>query len=126
MTPNNPLARKLILAGKCPRLGLSCPAAMLLFCLLARSQGTSGWVTGVVSDPDNRTIPFTRIVFLNIETGQRRELLTAGDGSYWLNGLPTGHYEARAEHEGFRSEVRTGVLVTVAEELVVNFKLKIS
>ena len=92
MTPNNPLAHKLILAGKSPPLAISCPLAMLLFCLLARSQSTSGLVTGVVTDPDNRVVPSARIVLVNIETGQRRELLTSGNGSYWLNGLPTGRY----------------------------------
>lgn len=51
--------------------------------------------------------------------------MTSSDGSYWLNGLPTGQYEARAELGGFRTDVRTGVVVTVAQELVISFKLKI-
>ena len=123
MTAHLHPARKLILAGKSQPLAISCPLAILLFCLLARSQSTSGLVTGVVTDPDNRVVPSARIVFANIETGQRRELLTSGDGSYWLNGLPTGRYEAKAELRGFRSDVRAGVVISVAQELVVNFKL---
>jgi carboxypeptidase family protein/TonB-dependent receptor-like protein len=107
------------------RVAISCPTLILLFCLFARSQSTSGLVRGVVSDPDNRVIPSARIVFLNLETGQRRELLTSSDGRFWLNGLPTGRYEARAELEGFTSDVRSEVVVTVAEEVVVNFKLKV-
>jgi hypothetical protein len=125
MTGNILLAIKLILVGKRLRLTMSCPAGILLLCLLAQSQGTSGLVTGVVYDPDNRVVPSAWIVFVNSDTGQRRELVTSSDGSYWLNGLPTGRYEARAEREGFRSDERTGVVITVAQELVVNFKLGI-
>lgn len=47
-------------------------AAFLLICLIAQAQSTTGIVTGVVSDPDNRPIPSARIVFLNVETGQKQ------------------------------------------------------
>ncbi|MGH9426387.1 MAG: carboxypeptidase-like regulatory domain-containing protein, partial [Terriglobia bacterium] len=125
MRRNTHIAPKVISGGRSPGSAISCPIVMLLLCLLARSQSTSGLVTGVVSDPDNRVVPSAHSVFLNLETGQRRDLLTSSDGSFWLNGLPSGRYEARAEVEGFRSDVRTGVVVTVAEELVLNFKLRI-
>src|SRR5207237_8461206 len=50
--------------------------------------------------------------------------MSGEDGSYRLSALPVGGYEVRVELPGFRSEVRSGLTLTVSQEAVVNFTLQ--
>src|SRR5262249_12757215 len=48
------------------------------------------------------------------------------EGYYRMVGLPPGQYEGRVESPGFNPELRTGLTLTVAEEAVVHFNLRVS
>jgi hypothetical protein len=59
-----------------------------------------------------------------VETGFNRTATSAEDGSYRLSALPVGGYEVRVELPGFRTEVRSGLTLTVSQEAVLNFALQ--
>ena len=61
----------------------------------------------------------------NVDTGQARTTVADADGSYRLPALQVGRYEIRGELQGFKTEVRTGVTLSVTQEAVVNFALEV-
>jgi Carboxypeptidase regulatory-like domain len=55
----------------------------------------------------------------------KRRVLTDTAGDYRLAGLPTGIYSLQIEKTGFQSQIREGVALVSAPELIVNFSLTI-
>ena len=91
---------------------------------LAMSQLPTGTILGSVKDSTGAIIPGVGITAKNLETGLTRSAVGAEDGSYRFSALPVGAYEVRAEQPGFRTEVRSGLTLTVSQEAVVNFTLQ--
>src|SRR3989449_9937562 len=91
---------------------------------LAMSQLPTGTILGGVKDSSGAVIPGASITAKNTETGFTRTGVSAEDGSYRLSALPVGGYEVRVELPGFRTEVRSGLTLTVTQEAVVNFALQ--
>src|SRR5258706_10320985 len=103
----------------------------LVLCILAfnplvLAQDSSSILSGRVFDKQGAEIPGAIVNVKNTETGLQRQANCDGAGYYRIVGLPPGRYEARGAHHGFSEEIRTGLVLTVAEDLVVNFRLTIS
>src|SRR5262245_6791200 len=88
---------------------------------VAISQLPTATICGTVKDPTGAIIPGVMITAKNLETGLMRSAVGGEDGSYRFSALPVGGYEVRAEQPGFRTEVRSGLTLTVSQEAVVNF-----
>ena len=114
---------RLVLHG-CPAIFWIYVFAVLL-CSTTNGQSTSGVISGEVTDPQDKPIVGARVIVKNVDTGQQRQFFTDSHGKYRANGLPVGHYEATVEREGFSTEVRQGIALTVVEAVVLNFKLKV-
>ena len=95
-------------------------------CAAAFAQGTSGIISGAVADPQGAMVPGAQVSIRNLEVGLARSATTDVTGSYRVVGLPPGRYEVRVEQAGFNPEVRTSLALTVAQELVVNFSLRVT
>src|SRR2546425_87359 len=91
---------------------------------LAMPHPPPATIRGVVKDSTGAVIPGAAITAKNIETSLTRTGVSAEDGSYRLSALPVGGYEVRVELAGFRTEVRSGLTLTVSQEAVVNFILQ--
>jgi hypothetical protein len=91
---------------------------------LAIAQLPTATILGTVKDSTGAVIPGAGITAKNVETGLTRNGVSAEDGSYRFSALPVGTYEIRVELPGFRTEVRSGLTLTVSEEAVVNFALQ--
>jgi Carboxypeptidase regulatory-like domain/TonB dependent receptor/TonB-dependent Receptor Plug Domain len=89
-------------------------------------QSTSGAISGTLFDPQGKVIPGANVKIRNLGTNTAREAPTSSNGYFRVVGLPPGRYEVQAEAKGFGSETRTDLTLTVAEEIVVNFNLKVS
>ncbi|MBI2817463.1 MAG: TonB-dependent receptor [Acidobacteria bacterium] len=100
---------------------------MILVCGTRGSlaQLPTATILGVVRDASGAVMPEATLTARHQQTGQTRSALTAADGSYRFSALPVGPYEVRVEHAGFRSEVRSGLTLTVGQEAVVNFTLEL-
>ena len=59
------------------------------------------------------------------ETGATRTVTTDDAGNYRVLSLPLGPQELKAEKQGFKSVVRTGISLEVGQEAVVNFRLEL-
>ncbi len=90
-----------------------------------RAQLPTATVLGVVKDASGAVVPDAALTVRNVETGQTRIAASAADGSYRFSALPVGTYEIRAAHTGFQSELRSGLTLTVLQEAVVSFTLRV-
>src|SRR5438876_6553162 len=90
----------------------------------AVSQLPTATILGTVKDSTGAVIPGAAITAKSVETGLTRSAVSAEAGSYHLSALPVGAYEVRVELPGFRTEVRSGLTLTVSQEAVVNFALQ--
>jgi len=70
-------------------------------------------------------VPETAVTARNAATGLLRKAVADQEGRYVLTGLPAGEYVLRAEAKGFRPEERTGIRLTVAESVSVDFTLEV-
>src|SRR3990172_9218861 len=100
---------------------------ILLLCwgFSGRAQVTTGAISGSVSDSTGAMIPGVQIVLQNEETGITRTVVTDATGRYSVPQLGLGNYRVTATVEGFQTEVRRGIVLTVGREAVVNLQLSV-
>src|SRR5579872_5326668 len=89
------------------------------------AQLPTGTILGLVKDSSGAVVPGANVTVRNVENGQTRNIVTEADGSYRVPALPVGNYEVRAEKQGFRAEVQSGLTLTVSQEAVINFTLEV-
>ena len=107
------------------KLYVSLSLCLVLGAMSAIAQGTTGNISGTVTDPQGAVVPEVALMIRNLETGQARSVSTDAKGYYRAIALPSGHYEIRVERQGFDPEVRTGLALTVAQDMTVDFTLKL-
>ncbi|OFV97083.1 MAG: hypothetical protein A3F68_04190 [Acidobacteria bacterium RIFCSPLOWO2_12_FULL_54_10] len=98
---------------------------MLLSIGIAAAQVTTGTILGTVADTTGAVIPGTSITLRNTDTGISRTVSTDEAGRYRAPQLPLGNYEIIAETAGFQSAVRTGIVLTVGREAMVDFSMQV-
>ncbi|HEY7179921.1 MAG TPA: carboxypeptidase-like regulatory domain-containing protein, partial [Blastocatellia bacterium] len=91
----------------------------------AFGQATSGVISGTLLDPQGNVLAGVTVKIKNLETGATREVPSNSSGYFRVPGLSPGRYEVEVAAQGFAAEKRGELTLTVAEEIVVNFNLKI-
>ena len=76
--------------------------AVLLLCLPAFSQGSSGRILGTVTDQSGGVISGATVTVIDTERGVIRTLTTDDAGAYNAPNLTPGNYTVRAEAKGFK------------------------
>ena len=89
------------------------------------AQTTNGTILGAVHDSSGAGIPGVKVVVKNTETGVARSATTDGDGAYEVLSLPAGAYQVEASLQGFKTELRQGIALTVGASISVNFSLAV-
>ena len=109
----------------------SCSAIALAFCLAlfsitvpARAQVAAS-ISGTVMDSSGAGIPNATVTITELDTHQTRSVVTDDRGTYRALALPVGHYEVKAEHAGFKTALRTGISLVVAQEAVADLSLQV-
>ena len=90
--------------------------------LIAQSTGT---ISGFVRDPSGAALPGSRVTAVYAEQQVQRTAETNGEGFYTFNGLPPGEYSVTAEKENVQRLVRSGVVLTVNQNLRVDLALQL-
>jgi hypothetical protein len=106
-------------------IGLLCTLTLFFASAAARAQVETGTIAGTVRDNTGALVPKAKVVILNEDTGINRTLETDGGGRYSAPGLNVGKYRVTTQFEGFQTEIRTGIVLTVAREALVDFALTI-
>ncbi len=108
------LRRVLVALGLFGLLGAPC----------AYAQATAQ-ITGIVADAQGAVLPGADVTAIQTETGLKRSTVTDASGSYTLTNLPLGPYRVEAMLPGFRSFVRTGLVLQVNANPVVNVTMEL-
>ena len=90
----------------------------------AKAQ-TAGEITGQVVDNSKASIAGATVTAKNVGTGETRTVQTDSQGHYRITELRIGTYDISAEQQGFRREVKTGVLLSVAATVELNFTIQV-
>lgn len=110
------------------RWGMHATMVLFLFAVVAveaKAQLPTATILGVVKDSTGAVVPDANLTARNVDTGQTRTTVSGGDGSYRMPALPVGNYSVRVEHPGFQADVRSGLTLTVSQEVVANFALQV-
>jgi hypothetical protein len=103
-------------------------SATLLICVPGAitlwSQATAQ-ISGTVTDQSNAVLPGAEITATQTETGVARTTVSNETGSYVLPNLPLGPYKLEVSLPGFRTFVRTGIVLQVNSSPVINAVLEV-
>ena len=77
------------------------------------AQVTTGTLYGIVRDETGAVVPQVTVTLKNVDTGITRTVSTDEGGRYRASNLPLGGYEVHAALSGFRTDVRSGITLTV-------------
>jgi hypothetical protein len=100
----------------------------LLASVVAHPQGvgTSGEVTGTVTDSSGGVVVKATVNVVDSQTGLKRTATTNSNGQFRVTGLSPANYDITAEMPGFATEIRRRIPVAIGETVVSDFKLKLS
>ena len=96
--------------------------SVLPVCLLA--QSTTGTISGSIVDAQQAVIPRAMVTARNVETNISRSVLTNEVGRFRIPNLPVGPYEVSVELGGFARYVRSGIILTLNQEAVLDIMLQ--
>src|SRR5262249_32213753 len=82
-------------------------------------------ISGVVTDQSSAILPGVEVTVTQTETGLMRSAITNETGAYVLPNLPVGPYRLEATLPGFRTYVRTGIILQVGNNTAVNVLLEV-
>ncbi|HEX8500002.1 MAG TPA: TonB-dependent receptor [Pyrinomonadaceae bacterium] len=103
--------------------------ASLAFALLcsatAYGQSDRGAITGTVTDPSGAVVSGAKVTATNLNTGETREAVTTGEGSYTLPQLKADPYRVNVEAQGFKSVSYEDVKVAVQVTRTLDVQLEI-
>ena len=100
-------------------------AITFLMALAGWGQVTTGTISGTVMDSSKAVLPGAKVVILNEGTGATRTATADASGRYAAPSLGLGMYRVTASLEGFQTEARTGIELTVGREAVVDIQLTV-
>src|SRR5262249_1661542 len=99
--------------------------AVILVPALAAAQGTTGSISGTITDVQKAVIPGATIVVKQVETGSIRTQVSDDHGRYRVVDLPPGVYQVQAELSGFSTVLRDQLAVAIGKDTLVDIEMKI-
>lgn len=101
---------------------------LLVLCVVGASlhaQVAGGSISGTVTDSSARVVAQVQIKITNVETGVTREVTTNEDGFYSAPNLLPGSYKAEFSVQGFKTETRSGIELTVGASVGLDLTLTV-
>ena len=82
-------------------------------------------VTGLVTDPNGRSVPGVTVLITNLSTNVASRTVTNDQGIYRVSALQPGIYRMTIDKDGFKSIVKSGIELHVQDVASINFELQI-
>ncbi len=101
-------------------------AVLLLFGPPVLAQSTGSAIQGTVTDEQGAIMPGASVLVANVQTGFSRDLITDERGWYRATAIPPGDYQVTVTLQGFATQIRRGLTVTVGQEATVNVALRVA
>jgi len=102
-----------------------CTSLVLAAMYSLRAQTVNGTILGLIQDQQGAVVAGAEVTARNLDTGAVRKTNADDNGTYRIFSIPAGPYEVSASLPGFKTEVRTGIAVTVGSDISVNFSLTV-
>jgi Carboxypeptidase regulatory-like domain len=100
-----------------------------LFCLVSSTlllaQSTGGRILGRVADPTGAVVSGVKVSLINDATGTMRETQTNEGGDYSFVEVTPGTYHTEFEANGFKKNVRRGIILDVNQVITLNMILQL-
>src|ERR1700726_3469760 len=90
-----------------------------------QAQVAGGTITGTVLDSSGRLIPNVSVSITNVATGINRTVTTNEDGLYIAPNLLPASYELTFTSPGFKTDVRSGIELTVGATVSLNMTMQV-
>jgi len=113
-----------MLMKACCRLPVLAALVLLLGPLPASAQ-FNATIQGTVMDAQKLVLPGATVKITNVSTGQSRETVTSGDGTFVVPSLAVGTYRVEVSLDGFRTAARE-TSVGISETARVDVTLEVS
>ncbi|MFZ0745931.1 MAG: carboxypeptidase-like regulatory domain-containing protein [Terracidiphilus sp.] len=91
--------------------------------LSSHAQVVGGTISGTVREATGASLADASVTVLQIETGATRKLISGPDGRFYAPSLPVGAYSVSVSHDGFATQQRSGITLTVGQSLQLDFVL---
>jgi hypothetical protein len=104
---------------------LLCVALFGLVAVPLNAQVAGARIAGTVTDSTGAVIVGAQVTIKNTADGFTRESITNRSGFYSTPNLSPGPYIVKASAKDFKSEVRTGLTLTVGADTEINFTMTI-
>ena len=88
------------------------------------AQSTTGTIHGTVRDNLDTVVPGVAVTIRHVETNATRAVVSDRTGTYRFLNLPVGHYELKAELDGFATYVRSGIILLLDQAAVVDIEIR--
>ncbi|GAA3751376.1 TonB-dependent receptor [Terriglobus aquaticus] len=92
---------------------------------IAHAQGTTGVISGTVTDAGGAVVPGAQVTVTQTETNESRTVTSSGSGTYVLPQLAPGTYRVRVTAPGFGTFEQTGFVLSIDQRAEINPSLKI-
>ena len=111
------------------RISVSLTAFAILLALATApalfAQGGRASISGLVSDPSGAAVPGVSVTATNAATRFTTTATTTDIGTYVMPLLPLGTYDVSVKKEGFKTETRTGIMLTADLAATVNLTMTV-
>src|SRR5215469_18043829 len=88
-------------------------------------QAVRATLVGRVTDQSGAIVPATKITIVNTGTNESRSAVVGENGEFVFTQLAPGSYTMTAEHEGFRKDIRSGIVLEVGQEARIDIALQV-
>ena len=102
---------------------LSTLAALVIHTNRAQAQMVGGTISGDVVDPAGAAVTGAEVLVRNNETGSERKFTTAESGIFSAPSVAVGTYTVSVSRDGFAPLSRTGIVLTVGENVQLHLAL---
>ncbi|MBM3814013.1 MAG: TonB-dependent receptor [Acidimicrobiia bacterium] len=106
------------------RLLMKLSAIWMAACLGAQTTGTATLV-GKVEDTSGAVVVGAKVAARNLERGFVFETQANQNGDYYLPNLQSGSYELKVEAQGFKSFLRSGIVLRINESPRIDVRLEL-
>lgn len=89
-------------------------------CLLAQG-GESTEILGLVEDSSGSVVAGVAITATHVSTAETRKTVTGDSGVYVFSFMRPGEYRLTADKAGFKTEMRSGLILQLNQKARVNF-----
>jgi hypothetical protein len=98
-------------------------AALIIHPPGAQAQMVGGTISGEVVDPAGAAVAQAEVLIRNDETGSERKFTTAESGTFSAPSVAVGTYTVSVSRDGFAPLSRTGIALTVGENVQLRLAL---